>query len=79
MPRRDATYTPRREFGNLTLIEADSRETWRWVSLENIAADFRFGPRVLGKSPGASLSAIPENRSDGRVAPRMKSCSKFLI
>lgn len=58
MPRKEATYAARREFGNLTLVEADSRDTWRWVSLENIAADFRFGLRLLAKSPGASLIAI---------------------
>ncbi|HYL64411.1 MAG TPA: ABC transporter permease [Candidatus Methylomirabilis sp.] len=58
MSRKEAAHAARREFGNVTLIEGDSRDTWRWVSLENIAADFRFGLRLLAKSPGASLTAI---------------------
>jgi putative ABC transport system permease protein len=28
MPRKEATHAARREFGNVTLIEADGREVW---------------------------------------------------
>ena len=56
--RKEASYAARREFGNFSLIERDSRETWRWVSLENIAADFRYGLRILAKSPASSITAI---------------------
>ena len=58
MPRKEATHAARRDFGNLPLIERDSRDTWRWASFENIAADFRFSLRLLAKSPAASLIAI---------------------
>ena len=34
MSRKEASYTARREFGNVTLVEEDSREVWRWPSIE---------------------------------------------
>jgi predicted permease len=47
MSRKEATYAARREFGNLTLTEEDSRNVWRWVSVEELLADVRYGLRAL--------------------------------
>jgi len=58
MSRTDATHTARLEFGNVTLVEQDSRETWRWNSLESFLADVRFGARTLRKSRGFTTVAI---------------------
>src|SRR5271169_4257945 len=51
MSRKEATAAARREFGNLTLTEEDSRQVWRWPSIENLFADARYGLRMLGRNP----------------------------
>jgi putative ABC transport system permease protein len=50
--REEAAHAARREFGNVTLIENDSREIWRWPALENFLADLHYALRTLRKSPG---------------------------
>jgi len=49
MPRKEAAATARREFGNITLIEEDSRALWRWPSIENFLMDIRYALRMLRK------------------------------
>ena len=39
--RKEATAAARREFGNVTLTEQDSRTVWRWPSIEDLVADVR--------------------------------------
>src|ERR1700731_4216846 len=51
MPRKEAAAAARREFGNVTLLEEDSRAVWRWPSIENLVADVRYGLRMLGRNP----------------------------
>ena len=51
MSKRDAIAAARRELGNLSLIEEDSRDVWRWLSLENFFADVRYGLRMLRHNP----------------------------
>src|SRR5882757_2152219 len=58
MSRKEATYVARREFGNVTLIEEESRKVWRWPSIENLFMDVRYGLRRLGKSPGFTAAAV---------------------
>jgi predicted permease len=58
MSKKEATAAARREFGNVTLIEQDSREVWRWPSLESFFADVRYALRTLRKSPGFTTTAI---------------------
>src|SRR6266849_880269 len=58
MSRKEATYTARREFGNVTLIEEDSRNAWRWPSIEDFFMDLRFGARMLRKNPGFAAVTI---------------------
>ena len=45
MSRKDATAAARCEFGNVALIQENSREVWRWSSIEKLVADLRFGLR----------------------------------
>jgi len=47
MPRKEAMQAARREFGNLSLIEENSREVWRWPSLEDFLSDTRHTLRAM--------------------------------
>jgi putative ABC transport system permease protein len=58
MPRREAAAAARRELGNLSLVEADSRQVWRWQSIESFIADLQYGLRVLQKNPGFTTIAL---------------------
>jgi putative ABC transport system permease protein len=58
MSREEAEYLARREFGNVTLMERDSREVWRWSWMEDFLTDVRYGLRGLRKNPGFTAVAI---------------------
>jgi putative ABC transport system permease protein len=58
MSREEATFTARREFGNVLLIEERSREVWQWPSLEDFFRDVRYGARQLRKNPGFTAVAV---------------------
>src|SRR5436189_6095924 len=51
MSRKEAAARARREFGNVTLVEEDSRTVWRWPSFEDFFMDIRYGLRMLAKGP----------------------------
>jgi predicted permease len=57
-PREEAVRIARREFGNVTLIEERSRETWQWPTLESAWADVRYALRQLIKSPVFAVTVI---------------------
>ena len=58
MPRKEAAAAARREFGNVTLMEEDSRRVWRWPSIEDFFMDVRYGVRMLRKNPGFAAVAV---------------------
>jgi len=58
MPPGDAEFAARRVFGNVALVEEASREVWGWPALESLAADLRYGLRVLAKNPGFTAVAV---------------------
>src|SRR6516162_3234520 len=51
MSREEAMQSARREFGNVGLITEDSREVWRWPSVEDFFLDIRHGLRALCHNP----------------------------
>ncbi|HKV63946.1 MAG TPA: ABC transporter permease [Candidatus Acidoferrum sp.] len=56
--RKEAAAAARREFGNLALTEEDSREVWRWMSIEDLFADARYGLRTLGRNPVFTIVSL---------------------
>jgi len=50
MSREEAAYAARREFGNVSLVEEDGRDVWRWPSIESFFADIRYGLRMLRRN-----------------------------
>ncbi|MBV9760802.1 MAG: ABC transporter permease [Acidobacteriaceae bacterium] len=55
---QEAALLARRQFGNVSLIEEDSRAAWGWNGIEQFWQDVRFASRVLWKAPGFSATAI---------------------
>jgi len=58
MARGDAEAAARREFGNVTLMEEEGRDVWRWLSMENLLADMRYGLRMLRHNPVFTLMGL---------------------
>ena len=51
MHRKEAAAAARREFGNLTLVQEDSREVWRWPSIETFLWIFAMAPACCARIP----------------------------
>jgi predicted permease len=51
MSREEASHLARREFGNVGLTEENSREAWRWPSVEDSLMDVNYALRTLRHSP----------------------------
>src|ERR671923_2448697 len=58
MKPQEARHAAMRTFGNRTLLKEETRDTWGWTRLEQVAQDFRYGLRSLRKVPGFSAVAI---------------------
>jgi putative ABC transport system permease protein len=58
MSREDAACAARREFGNVALIEEQSREVWQQPVLQYILADLKFAWRQAVRLPRFTIAAI---------------------
>jgi len=47
IPREEAEFASRRDFGNVSLLKEDLREIWIWTSLQRLSQDIRYGWRTL--------------------------------
>jgi predicted permease len=54
----EALSAARRELGNKTLVEEDTRAAWSWIFLEQLAQDIRYGLRTIASNKTFSAMAI---------------------
>jgi putative ABC transport system permease protein len=54
----EARSAARRELGNLTLVEENTRAMWGWMRLEQLSRDVSYGLRQMRRNPGFSAIAI---------------------
>src|SRR6202158_555633 len=58
MSRKEAAAAARREFGNVTLMEEDSRAIWGWPSIESFFGDLRYGAGNMLRTPGFTTITV---------------------
>src|SRR2546423_5772654 len=50
MSREEARYATMRAFRNPTVLKEETRDTWGWIWLDEVAQDLRYGFRLLLKN-----------------------------
>ena len=58
MDPREAAWEARRMFGNPAALREESRDKWRFMQLESMLQDIRFGVRLLLQTPLFSVVAV---------------------
>lgn len=58
MSPQEARNSAMRTFGNPTVLKEETRDTWGWTWLEQIAQDIRYGARALAKNPGITATVV---------------------
>lgn len=54
---QEAQSAARRELGNLTLVQEETRATWSWSWLEQLVQDVRYGARAMRSNPAFTVLA----------------------
>ena len=54
----EARHASRRDMGNLTRLQEESRAAWTWTWLEQFAQDCRYGLRTIAANKTFSMLAI---------------------
>ena len=65
-----ARWAARRDLGNVTLLQEDTRTLWSWILLEQLAQDVRYGLRTMFKNravhrPGRTVARARDRREHG--------------
>ena len=50
MSNDEARWAARRDLGNVTLLQENTRTLWSWILLEQLAQDVRYGLRAMAKN-----------------------------
>ena len=58
VPRDQATYAARRNFGSVTLVQEDTRHVWRSLMFEQMIRDARYALRMLRRAPAFTAVAL---------------------
>ena len=58
MAEEEARWAARRELGNLTLIQEDTRAAWGWTILEQLGQDMRYACRSMAANRLFTLLAV---------------------
>ncbi len=58
LPPKEAVGAARRQFGNVTTIQEESRHEWGWTMIDNLREDVTRAVRMLRKTPVFTLVAI---------------------
>ena len=58
LAEEEARWAARREFGNLALVEENTRAAWGWTRLEQLVRDAGYGLRQVRRNPAFSAIAI---------------------
>ncbi|MGH9939193.1 MAG: permease prefix domain 1-containing protein [Blastocatellia bacterium] len=58
LTREESRRAARRDIGNLTLVQEETRAVWTWTYLEQLAQDCRYGLRSMAANKAFSMLAI---------------------
>src|SRR6266516_1937435 len=85
MSRKDAESAARREFGNVTLMEENARDVWRWPSIENLLHNGGHGEgsrwKATARRRGRSPPSASHSQTHGEPQTRRLSatCRSSLV
>src|SRR5436190_21419220 len=58
LSRDEARAAARRDLGNVTLLQEDTRALWTWTVLEQFAQDARYALRMMARNKAVSAFAV---------------------